>query len=106
MDRNVRRGPGAPEWPVPVRQKLVRSVAWTSASSWRSTRSSDRLLTFSSAFSMPLTCAVAPCASARSGSKRSLNRPTSIRAIRGCAASVDEMVACDCAKPICLRYLA
>ena len=63
--------PGAPVWPTPVRQKLVRSVAWISASSWRSTRSSDRLATFSSACSIALTCAAAPCSSRLSGSKRS-----------------------------------
>ena len=94
------------EWPTPVRQKLVRKVARISARNWRSTRSSDRLVTRAKAWSIALTCAAAPCSSRPAGASRNLNRRTSMRAMCGWVVSVPSMVACDAAKPICFRYLA
>ena len=83
-DRNGRRGPSSPLAPTPVRQKFVRDVARISARYCLSTRSSLRLLTFSSACSIAFTWLVAAAASAAFGSNRSLNSCTSNRAIRGC----------------------
>ena len=88
------------------RQKLVRVVASTSARYCRSTRSSFRFVTRSSACPMALTCASAAAASALSGSRRSPNSLTSMRAMVGCAAIVCSMKPCDSANPIWRMHFA
>src|SRR6478735_8834886 len=76
-DRNVRRLPCASR-----RQKFVRIVARTSARYWRSTRSSERFSTSSSAASIARSCSAArePEPLPPAGSKRVLKSSTSIRA--------------------------
>ena len=94
--------------PASRRQKLVRVVARISARYWRSTRSSERFATCSSAASIARTyCATwsSPFA-VSAGSKRALKRASKSRAIPAFAASVASMKLCDSGKPICRRYFA